>query len=383
MRKKALSLLLILVLSAGFLMAREKRRQQALILSPLEDSMWTGRQTFAVELKNIEQHEVRQVEFYLDGRLLKEFTVPPYTLVHDFGGAGHNHTIKVLVRGDGMTILAMAKRKSYQVDASYNLEVKQVVVPVVVKESSGNYVRGLNKEDFILLSDGKPTPISHIKTSGTVRFNMVQVIDFSYSMRAKLRQVLAASSGFMHQLMSKNDKATFVFFNHRVYDHLGFTSSIKELDERLMLEAPAVGGTALFDAVSYSLNLVSKTPGRNIIVIFSDGEDNSSYIDRFSLLKKVKKTPVTIYVIDNAQGPPPREDTLLEICNLTGGMKLPLDDVRKTKIMYGKIREEISAQYVLYFKPDSREQKTFKRFHPIQVKVKGGKYSIRTIKGYY
>lgn len=383
MRKKVFLLLLVAVLAAGSLAAQEIRRQQALILSPLEDTMWTGKQTIAVKLKNIEPHEVRMVEIYLDGRLLKEFSVPPYSLIHDFGGEGQNHSLKVLVRGDGMKILAMAKRKSYQVDASYSVEVKQVVVPVVVKDRSGNYVRGLKQEDFILTSDGKPTPISHIKASGTVRFNMVQAIDFSYSMRAKLRQVLNASSDFMHKLMSTNDKSTFVFFNHRVYDHLGFTSDKKELDDRLKLEAPAIGGTALFDAVAYSLNLVSKTPGRNIIVIFSDGEDNSSYIDRYSLIKKVKKTPVTVYVIDNAEGAPPKEDPMLEICNLTGGMKLPLDDVGQTKKIYEKIREEISAQYVLYFKPDNREQKTFKRFHPISVKIKGHDYTVRTIKGYY
>jgi len=45
-------------------------------------------------------------------------------------------------------------------DAAIKVEVNLVLVPVVVKDSSGNTVPGLKKEDFQLFDNGKPQPVS-------------------------------------------------------------------------------------------------------------------------------------------------------------------------------------------------------------------------------
>ena len=288
----------------------------------------------------------------------------------------------MVVRGEGFKVLAQGERRSFQVDDAHKIEVNQVVVPVVVKDKEGNYVRGLKKEDFLLLADDKPREISYFNTSGTAQFNIALVIDLSGSMRYKIHAVLRAARNFLEKLMTKNDRGTFVFFNHIVFDHLGFTSDLNELKERLDLKSPAEGETALYDAIAYTLNLTNKSPGWNIIVVFSDGQDNSSYIDRYSLIKKVKKSAVVIYAIDNSLDE--SVDLLGEICSISGGMTFPLDSVKKTKKVYDKIREDIKAQYVLYFDAKTTgSRKTGHRFHPLTVKVKNHNYEIRTLKGYY
>jgi VWFA-related protein len=366
-----------------FVCARQAQKPGVVFLSPKEDDLWTGDRKVKIKLRNIDTEDVRVIEVYLDGRLVRELAGPPYVFTHSFGIEGQNHILKVVVRGEGLKVLAAAQLKSYQVFQSHKVEVRQVLVPVVVKDKKGNYVRGLKKQDFLLLSDDKTMEVSHLSTKGTERFNMVQVVDISYSMRNKIHDVLLASRDFTRQLISGSDKGTFVFFNHRVFDHMGFTSNMDELIERLNLRSPVMGGTALYDAVAYTLNLMSKTPGWNFMVIFSDGGDNSSYIDAFSLVKKVKKSPVVIYAIDNREigG----NEVLGEICTLSGGMLFPLTNVNKTKKVYDKIRAEIKAQYVLYFNPAAGGvSRSFRRFHPLIVKVKDhDDYDIRTIKGYY
>jgi len=346
MRRKKFILPVIFILlftltftSAFTLAAANGQKPGVVFLSPKKNQLWTGKRKIKIELKNIEPGSVRVLELYLDGRLLKEFSAPPYVLTHQFGLQGQNRTLRVVVRGETFNILASAQRKSFRVDDSHSVEVKQVLVPVVVKDRKGNYVRGLKKEDFLLLSDNRPMEISYLSTRGTERFNMVQVIDISYSMQDKIHDVLQASENFMKQLMTGKDKGTFVFFNQRVFDHTGFTSDLQELVERLNLRSPVMGGTAIYDAIAYTLNLMNKTPGWNIIVIFSDGMDNCSYIDRFSLVKKVKKSPIVIYAIDNKLGG--SNDVLREICSLSGGMLFPLTSVKKTRRVYEKIREEI------------------------------------------
>ncbi|NIM18132.1 MAG: VWA domain-containing protein [Candidatus Aminicenantes bacterium] len=363
---------------------QKQQKPEVIILSPREGEMWTGKQLIKVQLKGIDLRQVWEVGIYLDGRLLKEFSspTPTITMSHHFGVKGQNRTLKVIVRGKKFNKLALAERKSLRVDVSHDVEVNQVMVPVVVKDKQGNYVRGLKKEDFVLLVDGKPKKISYLSTKGTVQFNMAQVIDISFSMRSKIYDVLLTSRDFTKKLLTGNDRGTFVFFNHKVFDHIGFTSDMKELDDRLNLQSPVIGGTALYDAIAYTLNEMNKISGWNIMVIFSDGEDNSSYIDRFSLVKKVKKSPVVIYAIDNKTGRP--NDLLKQICDLSGGLTFTLTSHRRINKVYENIREEIMAQYVLFFKPDRRgKRKTSARFHTLTVKVKKRKYDIRTIKGFY
>ena len=366
-----------------FVCAQPAQKPGVVFLSPQEDDLWTGDRKVKIKLRNINTEDVRVIEVYLDGRLVRELPGPPYVFTHSFGIEGQNHTLKAVVRGEGLKVLAAAELKSYQVYQSHQVEVQQVLVPVVVKDKKGNYVRGLKKENFLLITDDKTMAVSHLSTKGTERFNMVQVVDISYSMRDKIHDVLLASRDFTEQLISGNDKGTFVFFNHRVFDHMGFTSNMDELIGRLDLRAPVMGGTALYDAIAYTLNLMSKTPGWNFMVVFSDGADNSSYIDAFSLVKKVKQSPVVIYAIDNREigG----NEVLGEICSLSGGMLFPLANVNKTKKVYEEIREEIKAQYVLYFNPAAGGvARSFRRFHPLMVTVKGhDDYDIRAIKGYY
>jgi len=337
-----------------------------------------GNRQIILAVKNIEPGEIRVVELFLDGRLLQEIRTPPYTLTYEFGTRGQNRVLRAVVRGEGNKLLAQGILRSFQVDDTQVVEVKRMVLPVVVKDRKGNYVRGLRKGDFQLSVDGKPREISFFSTRGTTQFNLAQVIDISTSMRFKLNDVLGAARDFMETLMTPGDKGTFVFFNHIVFDSDGFTGDMKELNERLALLAPAAGETALYDAAARTLNMMSNTRGWNIIVIFSDGQDNSSYIDPYSLIEKVRKSSVVVYAIDNDVNR--SEDVLAEICEISGGMTFPLDSVKKTRRVYERIREDIHAQYILYF--DAPSSGGGHRFHPLEVTVKGKKYDIRTIKGY-
>ncbi len=285
-----------------------------------------------------------------------------------------------MVRGNDLKPIASTENHSLKVDDSQQVEVSRTLIPVVVKDSLGNYVRGLRKEDFIVTVDEKPREITHFSADGTQSFNLIQVIDISYSMRYKIRDVLEASKRFIRGLMTPNDRAAVIYFNHIIFDHTGLTNDINQLEEWLNLKTILTGNTALYDAIASALNITDSTPGWNIIVIFSDGGDNSSYIDRFSLLDIVKKSNALIYAIDNNKARD-EKDILQEICTASGGATFPLDNVRKTQQVYQTIRKDIKSQYVLTV--DTGSQKGRNRFRKIQIKVKNKPdYEIRTIKGY-
>lgn len=376
------AVLLVVVLAAfslaAFPQTKETDRPSVRIITPEKNKMWVGDQKVRIRINNLQADNIRQVEFYVDGVLVREISTPPYTFVHAFGMKGHNRQLKVLVRAHNKKVLARAEQSSFQADDQQDVEVRRIMVPVVVLDKKGNYVRGLKQEDFELLSDDKPVKISYFNAAGATQFNMIQVIDISFSMRDKIHDVLEAAVRFLKELITGNDRGSFVFFNHIVFDQTAMTGDPKALVEELFLKSPVAGGTAIFDAVAYTLDLMSKTSGWNIIVIFSDGEDNSSYIDRASLMQKVRRSSAVIYAIDN--GFSYGGKVLNEMCDHSGGMTFPLDNVAKTKKVYDRIREDIKARYVLFFNPEHSGRN---RFHTLTVRIKGKNYDIRTPKGYY
>lgn len=355
--------------------------------SPKSGETWVGDLEIRFHLRNIDPQSVRGVELYLDGQLIKTFDSPPYRYTFAFGAHGEYRELRVLVKGEKFGTLASASLHSLSVDATHEVEVTQVVVPVVVNDYNGNYIRGLKQEDFQLLVDGKPQEISYVRSSGATDFNMAVLVDISASMRFKIRDVLEAAGDFLKNLMGPNDRGVFVFFNEEVFDPTGLTGDKKELEEGLKMEAPPMGDTALYDAVAYTLNLMGSRKGWNIMVIFSDGEDNSSYIDPMSLVQKVKKSNTVIYAIKNIPGDDGHRYYsifLQNICQYSGGMTFNLLDVKTTRQVYDRIREDIKAQYLLHFAPSQKGKPGIrKRFHSITVQIKNKDYTIRTLKGFH
>ncbi|MCP5103342.1 MAG: VWA domain-containing protein [bacterium] len=355
-------------------------------LSPRSGDVWTGRQKIEVSVTGVPGGAAAKVEIYLDGRLIAALNKKPYVYTHDFGAGARHRTLKVLVKNQEGGTIAVGTLESLEVDDAHEVEVSQVVVPVVVKDESGNYIRGLEKKDFRLIAGGVEQEISYVKKSGTMQFNMALVIDISGSMQFKLRKVVVGARDFLTKLMAPNDRGAVVFFNEDVFEPSGLTTNLDELTENLSLETRAVGETALYDAVAYTLELLSSARGWNIIVIFSDGGDNSSYIDPMSLVQKVKQSNTVIYAIRNIAGQdedPFYLNFMTNVCALSGGVTFRLSDIAGMQRVYDRIREDIRAQYLLHFSPKRiKRSRRRNRFYSLTVEVKKKNSKVRTLKGF-
>jgi len=257
------------------------------------------------------------------------------------------------------------------------------VVPVVVTDRRGNYVANLKKDDFIILEDGVPQDVSYFSKSGKSTFHLALLIDISASMKDKIMKVKDVAKQFLKQLLSKDDRAIIVFFNHEVFEDSDFTNEITELDSALSIAFP-FGATALYDAVAYCVKLMRSVIGHCIIILFSDGEDNSSAIDPYTLITIVERSNSVIYSIGkkmHMQGYDEYQELLRKISLSSGGMTFFPDDVRDVQKIYNRIRQDIRAQFLLRFSPKDKTKRN--RFRKLTVKVKNKRYKIRTMKGYY
>ncbi len=354
--------------------------------SPKSNDIWIGKKNIEIEIFGIETNKIKSVELFLDGKYIKEFNKPPFLLRYDFGNSPKNRTLKAILR-DYEGILLRREISSYKYDDIQSVNVLEMGIPIAVIDKHGNYVKGLTKENFQLFENGKAVEISYLNLlgKGKSNFRLILLIDISSSMKNKMDYIKDAAKMFLNDLMQKNDKAIVVFFNHEVIEDTDFSTDINELVNSISLAFP-FGATSLYDAIAHCINLVKGVVGRNIIVVFSDGEDNSSFIDPYTLMKKAEKSNTEIYSIGKRTYSLSSDDqykTLLEkIAKSSGGISFFFDHVREIKKVYKKIRNDIQAKYLLYFSPEKKGK--IKTFRKISIKLKNTKkYKIRTIKGYY
>jgi Ca-activated chloride channel family protein len=357
------------------------------ITSPQEDRIWVGVKRVTLEVEGIDPSFLKSVSVFLDGKLIKEFKSPPYSFKYNFGPAPANRTLEVLAH-------TMSSRKlrhtitSYYTDDTHTVNVMQVVVPVAVMDKRGNYISGLGKDDFQITEDGAKQEVSHFTTTGKSGFHLVLLIDISSSMKDKIADVKNIAQIFLKQLLRKEDEAIIVFFNHDVFEDSDFTNDIDELSNSLSIAFP-FGATALYDAIAYSVKVLKSIIGQNIIILFSDGEDNSSAIDPYTLMKIVERSNSVIYSIGRQIDDYNQyQDLLKQIANSSGGMPFFFDETSDIQKLYQKIRQDIQAKYVLQFSP--KRSKKENRFRKINVSLTsaarmriGKKCKIRTMKGYY
>lgn len=378
--KRVLMISLLLFVSASLLQAGEAAIK---FVYPMNNAAWVGKHHITISVTGIKMSEVRVVELYLDGKLLTEFKKPPFTFYYDFGQAPRFMKLKAVLRDINQEIISTEIHSEFFDDAQ-EVNIISVVVPVAVLDQKGNYVSGLVQDDFILLEDDVPQQIEHFSKSGRTKFNLVLLIDISSSMKDKIGKVKEAARLFLEQLLAEKDRAIIIFFNHDVFEDTDFTNNVDELFNSISVAFP-FGATALYDAVAYCIKLLKSVPGRNIIILFSDGEDNSSYIDPYTLIKNAEKSNTVIYSIGKKmedRGDNQYKDLLDKISTSSGGITFFFDRVEEIEYVYQKIRQDIRAQYVIQFSP--KDDKIRKRFRKITVKLKDHRrYTIRTIKGYF
>ncbi len=357
------------------------------IKQPKEDGIWIGDRKIVIEIRGMEAEELQTVSVYLDGMLLKELNQPPFKFTHNFGPSPKNRILEVL----GRTRAGKQYRhsiKSFHTDDTHTVNVMQVVLPVTVTDRKGNYISGLKQSDFIIYEDGVAQDTSYFNSEGQSKFRLVLLVDISSSMKDKIAEVKEIAKIFLRQLLRPNDEAIIVFFNHDVFEDSDFTSDIDELDKSLSIAFP-FGATALYDAVAYSVKVLKSHIGQNLVILFSDGEDNSSAIDPYTLMKMVERSNSVIYSIGKEMdGYNQYQDLLKKIANSSGGMPFFFNELTDIEKLYAKIRQDIQAKYVLQFSP--KKGKPQNRYRKVAVKLTKAaearirkRCNIRTFKGYH
>ena len=261
------------------------------------------------------------------------------------------------------------------------VEVHLVEVYATVFDHKGYYVDGLGRDRFEIYEDGKRQPIASFETQAQA-LSCAILLDTSGSMAAALPRVKNSIGKFIDQL-DPQDMVAIYTFDQRLVTRQEFTTD-KGMAKRAVLRTRAEGGTALFDSLSEVSLETSARSGKKAIVVFTDGDDNSSALTANSAATRAAKLGIPLYAI--AAGEATRSKRLRAILNelsqRTGGATYEVKRPNDIEGVFLDVTHDLQHLYMISYQPPAGPADG--RWRKIDLAVKGlKKYSVRAKEGYY
>jgi len=372
-------LLVVLAVATGGALTAQQPPFTVRITSPADEGYVSGlfRLTAVIEPATASR-QVKELVFFADGRKVCTLSREPFHCDWDAGDQIVEHTIRVTAEHvKGGRTATTVHTKGLKVSEAVDVDVVQFTA--VVTDGDGRFVKGLKPEDFSVFDNNRPQKITSFE-SENISLEMVVALDVSSSMRVALPHVKESSTRFLAGLRD-TDQVTLLGFNDNV-----FMLAPRSRDQSARVKAidlmRAWGGTALYDVVLNGLNILSRHPGRRAMLLFSDGDDQSSHATLEAAVARAEGSDATIYVIGQGRAIRAHElQTLLKrFASISGGRAFFTEDISRLDKFFEEILDDLSNQYLIsYGYPDNERDG---RLHSIRVEVGAGKYHVRAREGY-
>jgi Ca-activated chloride channel family protein len=243
------------------------------------------------------------------------------------------------------------------------VDVNMTLVNLTVTDPLDRMVTGLEKEHFRVFEDGIEQEVLTL-SSEDVPVSIGLVFDMSGSMSDKVEKAREAAVQFMHTA-NPLDQFFLVSFNDRAELTSGFTTSVNELQNRMMFTS-SKGRTALLDAIYLGLSQMRGAQnGKRALLLISDGGDNHSRYNESDIKKYLKEADCQLYAIgifdpiemrsrtpEELEGP----SLLSEMTEMTGGRVFPVGNPNELPDIAAKIGIELRNQYILGYKSSNPQQ---------------------------
>lgn len=322
---------------------------------------------------------VTSVSFFVDGRRVCQNEPPRLACEWDLGTTFEARVIRVVATlTDGRRVADSIRTRKFVVAERVDVELVQVTASVT--DSDGTFVKGLTNDAFRLFEDQVPQAITYFAAEHAA-LEVLVAIDVSASMKAAMPSVRAAVKQFLAALRPGDDVSVLAF-NESVYA-LARRQPDPAARVRAVDRLQAWGGTALYDVVIRGLEMLGRRQGRRAMVVFTDGEDQSSLATLDSVVASVESSDATLYAI--GQGRATRSEHLAallqRLATISGGRAFLTDDPNELDAVFARIVEELSSQYLLaYTSTNPRRDGSWRQ---IRVEVPGRQsLRVRARQGY-
>jgi len=268
----------------------------------------------------------------------------------------------------------------------YRLDARLVLLHASVVDKNGKLLTNIPQSAFKIQEDGVEQPLKLFRRED-VPVSMGIIVDNSGSMNGKRSRVAAAALELVKQ-SNPDDEVFIVNFNDDTHIDQVLTNDVKKLQAALA-RMESRGGTAMRDALSTSIDYVKRNgkKDKKVLVVITDGNDNSSNISLEQVLRKSRDSEVLIYAIgllseEEARDARAAKKALKTLTEAAGGMDYYPKNLSDVQEITPRVAREIRNQYILGY--TSSNQTLDGSFRQIKVTVNGfGRPTVRTRNGYY
>ncbi len=282
------------------------------------------------------------------------------------------------------------------------VNVKLVNVAFSARDSRGALVNSLARDDVEVFEDAVPQKVSFFARSVDVPLTLGLIVDFSGSQDQFSKQHQHDLEVFLKDILGPKDRVFLICFGNHLRLVSDFSQSGPELMDRLKLyqhdnrHFSELGpkedrelGTAFYDSIYYSVtDKLASESGRRALLVFSDGEDNSSSHDMMTAIETAQAANVLVYTIrytEKQHGHLTARNqygirVMDRIAKETGGQAIDAETT-DPKTYFQQIAEELRTSYELaYYPTNPLPDGTFRK---ITIRPKQPGLTVRSKTGYF
>jgi Ca-activated chloride channel homolog len=297
--------------------------------------------------------------------------------------------------------------------------VNMVQLNVAVTDNKGNYITGLKPSDFAIYEDGireKPATFAE----GDAPAHRLDDLGQEASSATAPPDAAAGSDGVTPQTFDQliSGSNVFVLFDTSDYMYRGFVFAQDAISEFIRSLAKAdkiafysysrdlsriapltadrgqllqavrstVAGdqAALYNALLLTLKDAAQNRGRKVVVVFSNGPDNSSVVPPEDVAEFAQSSGVSIYMISTQEArlEPVSTAVFDRMTAATGGKAYFARNWRDEHRAFASIRDDLDHLYSLSYYPKANPNNGWRAVTVRLVGDRLKKYKVRTRNGY-
>jgi VWFA-related protein len=258
----------------------------------------------------------------------------------------------------------------------------------------GKSVTGLTGADVGIRDDRKaPAAILGFRNESQLPLRLGLVIDTSDSIASRFSFEQHAAINFLQKVVSGEEDLAFVVgVANTILVVQDFTGDQKIIAHAVDQLVPS-GGTALWDAVGFAADkLAARTEEQavaKVLVIISDGEDNSSSTSLKEVIRRAQHGEVVVYTVSTRDYEQEEAGALLgdhalrTLAELTGGAAFTPGSVRRLNSSLTDLQQVLRGRYLISYKPALFQRDGSYRTIAITAQKNGRRLRVNARKGYY
>jgi VWFA-related protein len=258
----------------------------------------------------------------------------------------------------------------------------------------GKSVTDLTQADITIQDDNKPPAmILGLRNEAGLPLRLGLLVDTSVSITDRFSFEQKAAAKFLGQVLTGPEDLGFVAgFSNSIVLVRDFTHDLGQISRGLEQLVP-IGGTALWDAVSFAADKLAERPEEKpvvrALVVISDGDDNSSKTTLKQAIERAERDEVVVYTVSTRIANPESDEdftgnhAMKILAEYTGGASFFPGSPDRLSHGLAELQQVIRSRYLVSYKPALFLHDGRYRTIAIAAKKSGHKLKVDSRKGYY